>query len=61
MSNAQTAFGESAESSAYADGNGDGTIDAADYILWRKERTSLNAASANVPEPVSCSFAAVAL
>jgi hypothetical protein len=43
----------------YADGNRDGVVDAADYVVWRKNLTAASTtalvsnASASVPEPAS--------
>jgi hypothetical protein len=45
---------------AQADGNGDGTVDAADYVVWRKYFDAMagsgGAAGANVPEPTCLSM-----
>ena len=39
-------------SSNGADGNGDGRVDAADYVVWRKNFAAVNALSTTaVPEP----------
>jgi hypothetical protein len=43
-----------------ADGNRDGKVDVADYVLWRKNAAGASAAGAGaVPEPTSLWFALV--
>jgi hypothetical protein len=44
----RTSFGNTSAPSAGADGNGDGVVDAADYVVWRKHRSAQMAATAVV-------------
>ena len=62
--NRRRAFGETDAEFHFADGNGDGSVDAADYVVWRKALESgsgLVAYSMTVPEPSGLVMFCVAL
>jgi prepilin-type N-terminal cleavage/methylation domain-containing protein len=50
-------YGDGVANGTGADGNGDGIVDAADYVLWRKFFSATGnggGSTATVPEPASC-------
>jgi outer membrane protein assembly factor BamB len=47
-------FGKRVAAGGGADGNGNGTVDAADYVIWRKLAPGGLGAGGAVPEPTAC-------
>lgn len=57
----RNAFGDSDAPHAYADGNQNGVVDGADYVLWRHSLSLGNANATSIPEPSLVLLALVAL
>ncbi len=57
----RNAFGDSDAPHAYADGNHNGVVDGADYVVWRHNLSLSSANATSVPEPSLVLLALVAL
>lgn len=53
-------FGATVAAGSGADGNGNGVIDAADYVVWRKNLSAGSGSLAAVPEPSGLMLLALA-
>jgi hypothetical protein len=58
----RSAFGQTSLDYRYADGNHNGVVDAADYVIWRHaSELALGAGSSLVPEPSTAFLTAISL